>query len=176
MPTLKLAVAFLATLLLTNEVAAQSAVCVKVEAFTTDTTNIKTKADKRAAQVPDEVIKKIQDNLVLQVPLTMPGSIGVAATTGKCPAKARVVVLSGVFADYKEGNRAMRYWVGMGAGKQKFSVEAKVVDEKGVTLGEQVITDRKIGGLVGGSDAKGLEDFSEKVIGFVKTSVGGGMQ
>lgn len=35
-------------------------------------------------------------------------------------------------------------------------------------------TDRKIGGLVGGSDAKGLEDFSEKVIGFVQTSTGGG--
>jgi hypothetical protein len=172
MPYFKLAATVLATLLLATEAAAQSAVCVKVEAFTSDTTDVKTKADKRAAQVPDEVVKKIQDNLVLQVPLSMPGSTGVAGTSGKCPAKARVVVLSGVFADYKEGNRAMRYWVGMGAGKQKFSVNAKVVDEKGATLGEEVITDRKIGGLVGGSDAKGLEDFSEKVIAFVKTSTG----
>jgi len=35
-----------------------------------------------------------------------------------------------------------------------------------------VITDRKVAGWAGGSEEKGVEDFAEKVLAFLKRSIG----
>ena len=84
-------------------------------------------------------------------------------------------MLGGRVADYKEGNQALRYLVGFGAGAQKFSVEVWLARKSdGAQVARGMVVDRKVGGWVGGQADKGLDDFAEKVAGFVKESVRGG--
>ncbi len=81
-----------------------------------------------------------------------------------CPDPARALVLGGDLVDYKAGNQALRYFVGFGAGAQKFSVEVWVARKSdGALLAREEVVDRKVGGWLGGQADKGVEDFAEKV-------------
>jgi hypothetical protein len=66
-----------------------------------------------------------------------------------------------------------RIWVGMGAGKQLIEVECVLTDKAtGKVIAKERVIDRKVGGIAGGSEEKGLEDFAQKVHGFVRRSLG----
>lgn len=144
---------------------------LEVERMKVDRENYSTKELERAGKIPDEALDGIQRAL-----------IGIATRAGRfqgvrkpaegaAPGEA-VVVLGGRVTDYKEGNRAARLLVGMGAGAQKFEAECVLTDKAtGKVLGKERIADKKWGGIAGGNEEKGLEDFSEKVLAFVDRSL-----
>ena len=78
-------------------------------------------------------------------------------------------ILGGQFLDYKKGSKAARYFIGMGAGKQKVEVLVEVRDaDSGATVRKERVVDRKVGGWFGGNDEKGLRDFAERIVELLK--------
>lgn len=146
--------------------------CVEVELFKVNRDEIKSKKDKRAAMIGRDVLAKLQEYVVLEVPLSIPGMKGMYANEETCPDPERALVFGGQISDYKPGSKALRYWVGMGAGAQKFAVDAYVKEKAtGKILVEGDVVDRKIGGLLGGEDDKGVDDFSEKAASFIREAL-----
>ena len=83
------------------------------------------------------------------------------------------MIVNGEVIDYKKGNRAVRYMVGFGAGKQKIETNLILSEKKsGKVIAKQRVVDRKIGGLVGGSENKGKRDYAEKVNKFIRLAIG----
>ena len=159
--------------LLSAPQAASAYTCIEVAEFVVDKESIESKQDQRAAMIPEELLGAIQKYVTLEIPLAMPGVTGVAQGEQRCKPGDQVAVLSGTVTDYKPGNRAMRYLVGFGAGAQKFPVQATLTDKAtGAVLGSDEIVDRKVAGWAGGSDEKGMEDFSEKIAGFIARAIG----
>ena len=63
--------------------------------------------------------------------------------------------------------------VGFGAGKQKIETNLVLSEKKsGKVLAKERVVDRKIGGLVGGSEDKGKRDYAEKVNKFIRKAIG----
>jgi uncharacterized protein DUF4410 len=148
--------------------------CVEVQRFEVGSGFISSKEDARAATIPAEKLGAIQREVAGQIPEKLRGyrSTLVADGSPKCPDPSRALVLSGRVTDFKEGNQALRYWVGFGAGAQKFGVLVRATRKSdGSVVGEGEVVDRKVGGWIGGQADKGLEDFAEKVAGFLKASL-----
>lgn len=150
--------------------------CVEVKRFDVVTGFIGSKEDARAATIPVTQLEKIQRSVAGHVPEKAVGLKSTLVGEGwpQCPDPARALVLGGRITDYKEGNQALRYLVGFGAGAQKFSVEVwltRKADDALLARGD--VVDRKVGGWVGGQSEKGLDDFAEKVAGFVRDSLKG---
>ena len=146
--------------------------CVEVEIFQVDRSTIESKQDKRAATIPEESLQKLQDAVALEVPLGIQGATGARVGRESCPDATRAVIFGGVVSDFKPGSRALRYFVGFGAGAQKFAVDVYLkVKSTGEVLATGEVIDRKIGGLLGGEADKGVDDFSEKAVGFIKKSL-----
>lgn len=153
--------------------AATAETCIEVHPFEVVKRGISTKAEKRAAMVPREVVETVQQNIALEVQLAMDDAIGIVPADEACADGSRVLMLTGRFTDYKPGSAKVRRLVGMGAGAQKFAVAVTLTDKaSGAVLGTDEVVDRKVAGFAGGSDEKGLEDFAEKMLAFVKRSVG----
>ena len=150
--------------------------CVEVKRFEVGSGFITSKQDARAATIPAEKLGSMQRAVAGQIPekLRSYRSTLVAEGSPQCPDPARALVLSGRITDFKAGNQALRYWVGFGAGAQKFGVQVRATRKSdGALVGEGEVIDRKVGGWVGGQAEKGLEDFAEKVAGFLKESLQG---
>lgn len=146
--------------------------CVEVEMFKVNREQIKSKKDKRAAMIGRDALAKLQEYVVLEIPLSIQGMKGMYAIEESCPDPGRALVFGGTITDYKPGSKALRYWVGMGAGAQKFAVDAYVKEKaSGKVLLTGDVIDRKIGGLLGGEDDKGVDDFSEKAAAFIREAV-----
>lgn len=146
--------------------------CVEVELFKVDRSEIASKKDKRAAMIPRKALATLQESIVLEIPLSIPGVSGMYAIEESCPNPETAVVVGGTISDYKKGSKALRIWVGLGAGAQKFAVEASVrTKSSNEVLATDEIVDRKVAGLFGGEDEKGVDDFSEKVAGFVRKAI-----
>lgn len=148
--------------------------CVEVRRFEVGSGFISSKEDARAATIPAEKLGSIQREVAGQIPEKIRGyrSTLVAEGSPECPDPARTLVLSGRVTDFKEGNQALRYWVGFGAGAQKFGVLVRATRKSdGAVVGEGEVVDRKVGGWIGGQADKGLEDFAEKVATFLKGSL-----
>lgn len=153
---------------------AKNFTCVDIPLFDVDRNNHSTREMERAAMIPQEVLEKIQFITVGEV-LRSPN--GLSATKGVqgdvCMQDGSSLVLEGKVTDYKKGNRAMRYLVGFGAGKQKIQTDLVLKDKTtGKIIATGTVIDRKIGGLVGGSDDKGKHDYAEKVDKFIKKALG----
>ena len=150
--------------------------CVEVKRFEVGSGFITSKQDARAATIPAEKLGSMQRAVAGQIPEKIRSyrSTLVAEGSPQCPDPARTLVLSGRITDFKAGNQALRYWVGFGAGAQKFGVLVRATRKSdGALVGEGEVVDRKVGGWVGGQAEKGLEDFAEKVAGFLKESLQG---
>jgi opacity protein-like surface antigen len=77
-------------------------------------------------------------------------------TAGRFPSVARnakpdanTLVIDGVVTHYKEGNAALRFFVGMGAGSSFFEADVYFRDAKGITIGK-IKVDRNSWALGGG--------------------------
>lgn len=148
--------------------------CVEVKRFEVGNGFIASKQDARAATIPAEQLGSMQRAVAGQIPEKIRGYLSTLVAEGspQCPDPARALVLSGRITDFKAGNQALRYWVGFGAGAQKFGVQVRATRKSdGALVGEGEVVDRKVGGWVGGQAEKGLEDFAEKVAGFLKESL-----
>lgn len=148
--------------------------CVEVKRFEVGSGFITSKQDARAATIPAEKLGSMQRAVAGEIPEKIRGYLSTLVAEGspQCPDPARALVLSGRITDFKAGNQALRYWVGFGAGAQKFGVLVRATRKSdGALVGEGEVIDRKVGGWVGGQAEKGLEDFAEKVAGFLKESL-----
>jgi len=166
----------LTTLLCLNVVIANSSqyTCVDINLLTVDKLNANTRALKRASHIPNDILKLIQEIVIDEVDLSNNGLKSYAVDTGNtCPETNKSLVINGVVIDHKKGNRAVRYIVSFGAGKQKIETNL-VLSEKlsGKIIARQRVVDRKIGGLVGGSENKGKRDYAEKVNKFIRNAIG----
>jgi hypothetical protein len=148
--------------------------CVEVKRFEVGSGFISSKQEARAATIPAEKLGSMQREIAGQIPEKIRSfkSTLVAEGSPQCPDPTRALVLSGRVTDFKEGNQALRYLVGFGAGAQKFGVLVRATRKSdGALVGEGEVVDRKVGGWVGGQAEKGLEDFAEKVATFLKGSL-----
>ena len=148
--------------------------CIELELFVVDKDNIDDRESARAALIPAEVLVELRNYIAVEIPLEM-GQIQVrSAPDDRCDDASTALVFGGTVTDYKKGNQAARYLVGLGAGKQKFAVDAWVKRKSdGVVLKREEVVDRKIGGLIGGSKDKGKQDFGEKVADFIHSAASG---
>jgi hypothetical protein len=74
------------------------------------------------------------------------------------PADEPYLVLDGVFAQLNPGSRALRYWVGCGAGRSLVEVEVKVQDPRTGTCAEFSVAKSKWIGVWGGDSNKFIDD------------------
>ena len=142
--------------------------CVELELFTVQKDDIADRADARAALIPLEWLTELRTYIALEIPLEITGMKTRLAPEERCDDDERSLVFGGRVTDFKKGNQAARYFVGFGAGKQKFEVDAVLKRKSdGSVIAQDVVVDRKIGGLIGGSKDKGKQDFAEKVADFI---------
>lgn len=148
--------------------------CIEVNIFDVDRENISTRALARAAEIPEQTLTAIQTYVRAELNID---SNGLEAIKGgeddSCENPETALELKGSVSDYKKGSRMMRYMVGFGAGKQKIQIETELYDKlSGELIKKDRVVDRKIGGLVGGSENKGKRDFAEKMNNFVRGALG----
>lgn len=147
--------------------------CIEVNVFSVDRENISTRELARAAEIPEQMLKTIQTYVRTELNIDENGLMAKKGGDDVCESTEKALELKGTVTDYKKGSRMMRYMVGFGAGKQKIQIEAELYDkESGELLKKDRVVDRKIGGLIGGSENKGKKDFAEKMNNFVRTALG----
>ncbi len=138
--------------------------CLEVRKFTVDREDLSTKKSKRAATIPDEALDHLQQKITEEISRKklVPEVSGDECT-------GVTLVFGGRVTDFKKGSRSARFWIGLGAGQQKFEVQCFLRDKAtGEILLTKEIIDRKVGGWAGGDDAKGESDFAEKVAKFIR--------
>lgn len=161
-PVLKYLAATLA--LLSAPLLASSYDCVEIAMFEVDRNNFSTREYERAAATPVEFLEQFQHATVGEIIRAENGLTAVKEGESSCPDEASALVFGGTVTDFKAGNQALRYFVGMGAGKQKLAVDAWLKDKStGNVIHADEIIDRKWAGFGGGDDRKGVRDFAEKV-------------
>lgn len=158
-----------AVLVCTTASAAPS--CFNVSQFTITAEDVDTKEEARATTIPEHRLVQIQAAIVQELAKSFSGAKAYSANGQKCPETADSIFIDGKITDFKKGNKALRYLVGFGAGAQKIQIMASLRSGDGKFTAEGEIVDRKIGGLIGGSEDKGIQDFAEKVVDFVKQSL-----
>ena len=147
--------------------------CIEVDVFKVDREDLSSRALARAAEIPEQMLTTIQTYVRTELNIDENGLEAKKTEGNTCENAASALLLTGTVTDYKEGSRMMRYMVGFGAGKQKIQIEAELYDkETNELLKKDRVVDRKIGGLVGGSENKGKRDFAEKMNNFVRTALG----
>lgn len=148
--------------------------CIELELFTVQKEDITDRADARAALIPPEKLTELRDYIAVEIPLEIAGMKTRLVPEQRCDDDSRSLVFGGQVTDYKKGNQAARYFVSFGAGKQKFEVDAVLKRKSdGSVIVQDIVVDRKIGGLLGGSKDKGKQDFAEKVADFIHTGLTG---
>jgi len=163
-----------AILLVSSSLHSKSYDCIEVNVFDVDRDNISTRELARAIEIPDQTLMALQTYVRTELNID---SNGLQAKKGgsedSCNDIETTLELKGTVSDYKKGSRMMRYMVGFGAGKQKIQIEAELYDKAtGDLIKKDRVVDRKIGGLVGGSENKGKKDFAEKMNNFVRVALG----
>ncbi len=79
-----------------------------------------------------------------------------------------VVTLTGQFNSYDSGNRALRYFIGFGAGKAKYDSNWKLVSATGEEIGNCNVDGWLAMGWFGGSLSKMHKDLADAVVDCVK--------
>ena len=159
--------------LLTFNVFAKDYDCIEVNLFEVDRDNISTRELARAAEIPTETLLSIQTYVRTELNIDENGLAAKKGGDDSCEKMESALELKGTITDFKAGSRMMRYMVGFGAGKQKIQIETELYDkESGDLIEKDQVVDRKIGGLIGGSENKGKRDFAEKMNNFVRQALG----
>jgi len=147
--------------------------CVEVFPFEIDRNDFSSRESERAAAMPQEFLDVFQHATVGEIIRSKSGLTAVKGGENACPDSEQAVQFGGTVTDFKEGNQAMRYFVGFGAGKQKLAVYAWLRNKTtGEIIFEDKIVDRKWAGFGGGDDRKGVRDFAEKVVVFLRKGLG----
>lgn len=145
--------------------------CFQVSQFTVDAEDVDSKEEARAAAIPEHRLLQIQQAIAQELTASFSAAKVLVTESEKCPESSESLLVGGKITDFKKGNKALRYLVGFGAGAQKVQVLVNLNTGDGKLVAEADIVDRKFAGLLGGSENKGIEDFAEKVVAFVKQSI-----
>lgn len=144
---------------------------LEIARFEVNREDYSSKESERAGRVPDEVLDTIQRVLISEV-VNSKKFATVAKAAGATAGGEGSIELSGRVVDWLPGSKVARMFVGMGAGQQKIEVECVLKDKAtGQVLAQETILDRKVGGISGGSEEKGIRDFAEKVMVFIDQSL-----
>jgi hypothetical protein len=128
------------------------------------------KEAERAGRISDEVLDTIQRILISEY--TQSKLLPTVRKAGGVGEGEVVLELSGKVVDWLAGSQTKRLLVGFGAGQQKIEVECVLKDKAtGTILGQERILDRKVAGIAGGGEEKGMRDFAEKVAKFIHTTM-----
>lgn len=142
--------------------------CIELELFTVDKDDISDRGEARATMIPEKTLEDLRMYIASEIPLEMAGMKTRLVPEQQCEDDSRALVFGGRVIDYKKGSQAARYFVGLGAGKQKFEVDAVLKRKNdGSIIRQESVVDRKVGGLLGGSKDKGKQDFAEKIADFI---------
>ncbi len=142
---------------------------IEIARFDVNREDYSSKEAERAGRVPDEALDTIQRIMIVE--FTKAQVFPKAGKPGSAADMDSTLELGGRVIDFKAGNRTARSFV-MGAGQQKIEFECVLKDKKtGNVLAREVILDRKVGGIAGGDEEKGMRDFAEKVIVFVQKTL-----
>jgi len=143
---------------------------IEIARFDVNREDYSSKEAERAGRIPDETIETIQRIMIAE--FTKAQILPKVGKPGVTSGEDSTLDLGGKVIDFKAGNKTARYLVGMGAGQQKIEIECVLKDKKtGNVLAREVILDRKVGGIAGGDEEKGMRDFAEKVIIFVQKTL-----
>jgi len=146
---------------------------IEIARFDVNREDYSSKEAERAGRIPDETLDTIQRIMIAE--FTKAQVFPKVGKPGGAAVEDSTLELGGRVNDFKGGNKVARYFVGMGAGQQKIEIECVLKDKKtGDVLAREVILDRKVGGIAGGDEEKGMRDFAEKVIAFVQKTLLGG--
>lgn len=147
--------------------------CIKVERLRVAQDKAVEGQTDRAADIPSMSIDIILERTLVHLQKKLPRMTVVDAEKGACPDPAATAILRSDLLDFRKGNMALRYLVGFGAGTQKVRVKAALLREPdGSTIAEQEVADAKWGGIIGGTNRKGLDDFAEKAAQFAAKALG----
>ncbi len=170
---MKLIKMFIASIIVINTSYASEFNCIEINLFTVDRDDISSRALARAASIPEETLNLLQVYVRNELNIDKNGLKAVKGGEASCEDPKTALVLDGLITDYKKGSQVMRYMVGFGAGKQKIQIEAVLINkDTNKVIKKDRVVDRKIGGLIGGSNDKGKRDFAEKINNFVRTGLG----
>lgn len=143
---------------------------LEIALFDVDRENYTSKEAERAGRIPDETLVTIQRLLISEY--TQTKLLPAVRKAGSPEAGEMVLELGGKVVDWLAGSQTKRLLVGLGAGQQKIEVDCVLKDKAtGTVLGQQRILDRKVAGVGGGSEEKGMRDFAEKVAKFIHATM-----
>jgi hypothetical protein len=143
---------------------------LEIARFEVNREDYNSKESERAGRIPDEVLDTIQRVLISEVVNSK--KFATVAKAGATAGGEGSLELGGRVVDWLPGSKVARMFVGMGAGQQKIEVECVLKDKAtGQVLARETILDRKVGGITGGSEEKGIRDFAEKVMVFIDQSL-----
>jgi hypothetical protein len=143
---------------------------LEVARFEVGREDYSSKEAERAGRIPDEVLETIQRILISE--FTQSRLLPAVRKAGTPAGGDTVLELGGKVVDYLAGSQAKRLLIGMGAGQQKIEVDCVLRDRAtGTVLGRVRILDRKVAGIAGGNEEKGMRDFAEKVAKFLRNTM-----
>lgn len=143
---------------------------LEVARFEASHEDFSSKEAERAGRITDANLDTIQRILITE--FTRMKLLPVVRKPGTPGETETVLELGGKVVDWMPGDATKRMMIGYGAGQQKLEVECVVKDRaSGAILGKERILDRKIAGVSGGSDDKGMRDFAEKVAKFLHATL-----
>ena len=149
---------------------ARTYAALEIARFEVNREDYSSKESERAGRIPDEVLDTIQRVLISEV--VNAKKFATVAKAGAAAGGEGALELGGRVVDWLPGSKVARMFVGMGAGQQKIEVECVLKDKAtGQILAQETILDRKVGGITGGSEEKGIRDFAEKVMMFIDQSL-----
>lgn len=96
--------------------------CIEVEKFTVDRDTKGGKKDERASAIPDDTLGRLQQKIVTELQKSRVAGQITAAGQSQC--KDKTLVFGGKMVDFKKGDKTKRYFIGLGAGAQKFEVDS----------------------------------------------------
>jgi len=128
------------------------------------------KEAERSGRIPDEVLNTIQRILISEY--TQSKLLPTVRKAGGTGEGEVVLELGGKVVDWLAGSQTKRLLIGLGAGQQKIEVDYVLKDRAtGTIIERERILDRKVAGISGGNEEKGMRDFAEKVAKFIHASM-----
>jgi len=92
--------------------------CLEIEKFQVNREDFSNRERERASAIPEETLDQLQHAIVGEATREK-----IVSQVKKAPGcKGETIVFGGIVTDYKQGSRAARILVGLGAGKQKKKV------------------------------------------------------
>ncbi len=143
---------------------------LEIARFEVSREDYSSKQSERAGRIPDETLDTIQRILISEY---TESKVLPAVRKAGSPDDGEIVLeLGGKVVDWLAGSQAKRILIGLGAGQQKIEVDCLLKDRAtGAILGQERILDRKVAGIAGGNEEKGMRDFAEKVAKFIHTTM-----